>query len=120
VALIRLHLAVVVTALYFHARLSSGSLLDALTDIPNVSPSRSDINLSDLERACLRTRARLGLPCLPTALAARSVLAMSGTPSKLVMGVDPGNVMDGHAWLVINNQEILKGTRQWRQIWQEE
>jgi len=45
---------------------------------------------------------------------------MSGTPSKLVMGVDPGNVMDGHAWLVINNQEILKGTRQWRQIWQEE
>ena len=118
--MIRLQIAVALTALYFRARLSTGSLSDALADTPKLAAIQNEIDLGELERACLRIRSRLGLPCLPTALAARSILAMSGQSSRLVMGVDPGNVMDGHAWLSIGDQEILRGTRQWRQIWQEE
>lgn len=118
--MIRLHLAVAMLTGYFHLRLSSCTLLEALAEIPTLSPSHGEIALGDLERACLRIRFRLGLPCLPTALAARSILAMSGHPSRLVMGVDPDNVSDGHAWLAIGDQEILRGTRQWRQVWQEE
>ncbi len=118
--MIRLHLAVAILAGYFHLRLASCTLLEALAEIPTLSSSPGEIELGELERACLRIRSRLGLPCLPTAMAARSILAMSGQSCRLVMGVDPGNVMDGHAWLVIGDQEILRGTRQWRQVWQEE
>jgi hypothetical protein len=118
--MIRLNAAVALLAVYFHVRLSYCSLADVLAEIPTLSPSPGGIAPVDLEPACLRIRFRLGLPCLPAALAARSVLAMSGQHSKLVMGVDPNNMQDGHAWLAIGDQEILRGTRQWRQIWQEE
>lgn len=87
----------------------------ALAARPPLYPNRfSDPELPILVGAALAPwAARLGLsaPCLPTALAAQSMLRRRGVASKLCLGVRrETSALAAHAWLEIDHKVVFGAT----------
>lgn len=114
----KLTLTVLGLALYYQVRIRYERIEVVLQDVQMQPPFRT-VEPKQIEHACNRVRARTGLTCLPVALAMRHVMRASGQDARLVMGVNPDDFSDGHAWVEGDGSVFLRGSHDRKVAWRE-